>query len=273
MDSDREDDNHGQSAPPSQEATEPLETAEASEPRRSVTMSPSIEPEASCENDRAPEVEGKTSPEAGKRKHASTPDALDHERAKEIVQTRHNANNRTRESSIASVMPPPLSMPTTGALQYKPKSQVVFRNNGQGPEMVFSKQDVNQVNFYVAHSINTGDRFVAVIEPTDEGLNGLIQTIKEEIGAPDGQKRIVVSFATVKDNYDPPISAEIPNVRHARPPFAHSQAPLQSITRPRSERDQSMARIAQRATGLSRPIFSFGPSGSPDQDVLSRACP
>lgn len=137
-------------------------------------------------------------PDARKRKRASTIDLEDDNH--DDVKNSHNPG-----SALKSLPPSPSSY-----LQHKPKGEIIFNKNDQTADLVLSKQNLDDVNFYAPHPGKADRSFVGQIEPTDEMLTALARTIKGEVGIPDGTTRIVFRFSVV--DLDHPAQMGSPDV-------------------------------------------------------------
>ncbi|KAM7211029.1 hypothetical protein V8F06_013577 [Rhypophila decipiens] len=66
-------------------------------------------------------------------------------------------------------------------------------------DVVLSKKNANEVNFYAPRADKLGDNFAALIEGTGETLDALVRTIKAEMG-PETGKLIALNFAILSED-------------------------------------------------------------------------
>ena len=90
-----------------------------------------------------------------------------------------------------------LPLSSSSYLQHKPKGEILYNKNDRTADLVLSKQNHDEVNFYATHPEKAQGSFVGLIEPTDEVLAALARTIKGEVGVTDGKTRVVFSFSVV----------------------------------------------------------------------------
>ncbi|KAM7186713.1 hypothetical protein V8F20_011285 [Naviculisporaceae sp. PSN 640] len=94
----------------------------------------------------------------------------------------------------------PLPLTRDGTLQYKTKHQMIHQYNDRNHDVVLSKNDPTEVNFYAPRADKVGENFAGVIDASDEALGALVQTIKAEMG-PEHQGRLITfNFAIISED-------------------------------------------------------------------------
>ncbi|KAM7201720.1 hypothetical protein V8F33_003269 [Rhypophila sp. PSN 637] len=93
-----------------------------------------------------------------------------------------------------------LPMSCHGTLQYKTKHQILHQYSDCTYDVVLSRDNANEINFYAPRADKLGDNFAGLADATDEALTALIKTIKAEIAPQRQGKLISFNFAIVSED-------------------------------------------------------------------------